>query len=58
MNVKNQDVDRLLRVKSTQLEFDKEYIEDKSTMNPFYQDDIENKVQQNIHDIKEQNNNI
>jgi hypothetical protein len=27
-------------------------------MNPFYEDDIENELQQNIHDIKEQNNNI
>jgi hypothetical protein len=27
-------------------------------MNPLYEDDIENKLQQNIHDIKEQNNNI
>jgi hypothetical protein len=27
-------------------------------MNPLYQDDIENELQQNIRDIKEQNNNI
>ncbi len=51
-------VDRLLRVKSTQLQFDKENIEEESTMNPFYEDDIENKLQQNIHYIKEQNINI
>jgi hypothetical protein len=27
-------------------------------MNPLYEDDIENELQQNIHDIKEQNNDI
>jgi hypothetical protein len=27
-------------------------------MNPLYEDDIQNKLKQNIHDIKEQNNNI
>jgi hypothetical protein len=31
-----------LKVKSTQLEFDKENIEGKSIMNPIYEDDIEN----------------
>jgi hypothetical protein len=33
-------------------EFDKVDIEDKSTMNPLYEDDIENDFQQNIYDIK------
>jgi hypothetical protein len=46
---------KLLRVESTQLEFDKEDIEEKSTMNPLYKYDIENELQQNIHDIKKQN---
>jgi hypothetical protein len=54
----SRDVDRLLKVKSTQLEFGKKNIEEKSTMNPLYEDDIENELQQNILDIKEQNNNI
>jgi hypothetical protein len=54
----SKDVDKLLRVKSTQLKFDKEEIKEKSTMNPLHEDDIENELQQNIHDIKEQNNNI
>jgi hypothetical protein len=36
-----------LKVESTQLEFDKEDIEEKSTMNPLYEDDIENELQQN-----------
>jgi hypothetical protein len=34
-----------LRVKSTQLKFDKEDIEEKSIMNPLYEDDIENELQ-------------
>ncbi len=54
----SRDTNRLLRVKSIQPKFDKENIEEKSTMNPFYEDDIEIELQQNIHDIKEQNNNI
>jgi hypothetical protein len=33
-----------LKVKSTQLKFDKKDIEEKSTMNPFYEDDIENEL--------------
>ncbi len=41
-----------MRVESTQLEFNKENIKEKSTMNPLYEDDIENEFQQNIHDIK------
>jgi hypothetical protein len=36
----------------------KKDIEEKSTMNPLSEDDIENELQKNIHDIKEQNNNI
>jgi hypothetical protein len=27
-------------------------------MNPHYEDDVENELQQNIHNIKEQNNNV
>ncbi len=27
-------------------------------MNPLFDDDIENELQKNIHDIKEQNNNV
>ncbi len=38
---KSRNANRLLKVESTQLEFDKENIEEKSTMNPFYEDDIE-----------------
>ncbi len=39
-------------IESTQPEFDKEDIEGISTMNPLYEDNIENELQQNIHDIK------
>ncbi len=38
-------LDKLLRVKSTQLKFDKKGIEEKSIMNPFYEDDTENRFQ-------------
>jgi hypothetical protein len=48
----SRNANRLLRVDSTQLEFDKEDREEKSTMNPIYKYDIENELQQNIHDIK------
>ncbi len=41
---KSKDGDRLLRIKSTQLEFDKKNIEGKSIMNPIYEDDIENEL--------------
>jgi hypothetical protein len=47
-----------LKVKSTQPNTAKENIEGKLIMNPLYEDDIENELQQNIHDIKEQNINI
>jgi hypothetical protein len=39
-------VDRLLRIESTQPKFDKEDIEKTSTMNPLYEDEIQNKFQQ------------
>jgi hypothetical protein len=41
-----------LKVESTQPKFDKKDIKEKSTMNPLYEDDIENELQQNIHDIE------
>ncbi len=48
----SKDADKLLRVKLTQLKFDKEDIKEKSTMNPLHEGDIENELQQDIHDIK------
>jgi hypothetical protein len=42
---KSRDVDIVLIIKSTQLEFVKKNIEGKSIMNPIHEDDIENELQ-------------
>jgi len=42
----------LLALESNQFELDKKNMEKKSTMHLLYKNEIENKFQQNIHDIK------